>query len=32
VEVTPKMLRLRKKVLQSNRRKKGALAMVNEGE
>ena len=32
VEVTPKMLRLRKKVLQSNRRKKGALAMVTEGD
>ena len=31
VEVTPKMLRLRKKVLQSNRRKRGALATVNEG-
>ena len=32
VEVTPKMLRLRKKVLQANRRKKSALATVNEGE
>ncbi len=31
VEVTPKSLRLRKKVLQSNRRKKGALAGVTEG-
>jgi GTP-binding protein len=31
VEVTPKMLRLRKKILQSNRRKKGALASVTEG-
>src|SRR6478672_10596792 len=30
VEVTPKSLRLRKKVLQSNRRKKGALAGVTE--
>jgi len=31
VEVTPKMLRLRKKVLQSNRRKKSALTAVEEG-
>ncbi len=32
VEVTPKSLRLRKKILQSNRRKKGALAgVVEEG-
>jgi GTP-binding protein len=30
VEVTPKMLRLRKKVLQSNKRKKSALAAVEE--
>jgi GTP-binding protein len=30
VEVTPKSLRLRKKTLQSNRRKKGALAGVSE--
>jgi GTP-binding protein len=30
VEVTPKSLRLRKKVLQSNRRKKGAYAGVTE--
>jgi GTP-binding protein len=32
VEVTPKSLRLRKKILQANKRKKGALAMVGEGE
>jgi GTP-binding protein len=31
VEVTPKSLRLRKKVLQSNRRKKSAMAAVEEG-
>jgi GTP-binding protein len=31
VEVTPKTLRLRKKVLQSNRRKKSSLAAVEEG-
>src|SRR6267154_106175 len=31
VEVTPKSLRLRKKVLQANRRKKSALATVEEG-
>ena len=31
VEVTPKSLRLRKKVLQANRRKKSALAAVEEG-
>jgi len=30
VEVTPKSLRLRKKILQSNKRKKGALAGVIE--
>jgi len=30
VEVTPKSLRLRKKVLQSNKRKRGALAGVSE--
>ena len=30
VEVTPKALRLRKKVLQSNKRKRGPLAMVSE--
>jgi GTP-binding protein len=30
VEVTPKTLRLRKKVLQSNRRKKNSLAVVEE--
>jgi GTP-binding protein len=30
VEVTPKSLRLRKKILQSNKRKKGALATVEE--
>ena len=30
VEVTPKSLRLRKKVLQSNKRKRGALAGVVE--
>src|SRR5580704_12766673 len=29
-EITPKSLRLRKKILQSNRRKKGALAAVEE--
>ena len=28
VEVTPKSLRLRKKILQSNKRKKGSLAAV----
>ena len=32
VEVTPKSLRLRKKILQSNKRKKGALAAVTESE
>jgi len=31
VEVTPKSLRLRKKVLQANRRKKSSLAVVEEG-
>ena len=31
VEITPKSLRLRKKVLQSNQRKKKSLAMVEEG-
>src|SRR5213076_1398652 len=31
VEVTPKSLRLRKKVLQSNKRKKSAMATVEEG-
>jgi GTP-binding protein len=31
VEVTPKTLRLRKKVLQSNKRKKSSLAAVEEG-
>ena len=31
VEVTPKSLRLRKKTLQSNKRKKGTMAMVEEG-
>ena len=31
VEVTPKSLRLRKKVLQANKRKKSALAAVEEG-
>jgi GTP-binding protein len=31
VEITPKSLRLRKKVLQSNRRKKSAMATVEEG-
>jgi GTP-binding protein len=30
VEVTPKYLRLRKKVLQSNRRKKSSYAVVEE--
>jgi GTP-binding protein len=30
VEITPKSLRLRKKVLQSNKRKRGPLAMVQE--
>jgi GTP-binding protein len=30
VEVTPKALRLRKKVLQANRRKRGPMAMVQE--
>jgi GTP-binding protein len=29
-EITPKFLRLRKKVLQANRRKKSALATVEE--
>ena len=32
VEVTPKSLRLRKKILQSNRRKKGSMAAVTESE
>jgi GTP-binding protein len=31
VEVTPKSLRLRKKVLQSNKRKKSAMAVMEEG-
>src|SRR5437667_10560370 len=31
VEVTPKSLRLRKKVLQANKRKKRAMATVDEG-
>ncbi|MBZ5570548.1 MAG: translational GTPase TypA [Acidobacteriia bacterium] len=31
VEVTPKTLRLRKKVLQANRRKKSAMVVVEEG-
>jgi len=31
VEITPKSLRLRKKVLQANRRKKSAMAAVEEG-
>jgi GTP-binding protein len=31
VEITPKSLRLRKKVLQSNKRKKRAMATVEEG-
>ncbi len=31
VEITPKSLRLRKKVLQSNKRKRGAMAAVEEG-
>jgi GTP-binding protein len=31
VEITPKSLRLRKKVLQANRRKKSAMATVEEG-
>jgi len=30
VEVTPKSLRLRKKVLQSNKRKKSSMAVVEE--
>ena len=30
VEVTPKSLRLRKKILQSNKRKKGAMVMAEE--
>ncbi|HEY8670225.1 MAG TPA: hypothetical protein VIL63_05255, partial [Terriglobales bacterium] len=30
VEVTPKSLRLRKRVLQSNKRKRGAMATVQE--
>ena len=32
VEVTPKSLRLRKKVLQSNRRKKSNLAVMEEAK
>ena len=32
VEVTPKALRLRKKVLQSNKRKKSVAVMVEEGK
>jgi len=32
VEVTPKALRLRKKVLQSNKRKKSVAVMVEEGQ
>ncbi len=31
VEVTPKSLRLRKKILESNKRKKGSMATVEEG-
>src|SRR5207247_7640603 len=31
VEVTPKWLRLRKKVLQANKHKKGAMVAVEEG-
>ena len=31
VEVTPKSLRLRKKILQANKRKKSAMAVVEEG-
>jgi GTP-binding protein len=31
VEITPKSLRLRKKILQSNKRKRGAMAAVEEG-
>jgi GTP-binding protein len=31
VEITPKSLRLRKKILQSNRRKKSSMAVVEEG-
>src|SRR5207245_3792622 len=31
VEVTPKSLRLRKKVLQANKRKRSAMATVEEG-
>jgi len=31
VEITPKSLRLRKKVLQANKRKKSAMATVEEG-
>jgi len=31
VEVTPKSLRLRKKILQSNKRKKSSMAVVEEG-
>jgi GTP-binding protein len=31
VEITPKSLRIRKKVLQSNKRKRGAMAAVEEG-
>jgi GTP-binding protein len=32
VEITPKSLRLRKKILQSNKRKKSAKEMVEESE
>jgi GTP-binding protein len=32
VEITPKSLRLRKKVLQSNKRKKKTMETVEEGE
>ena len=31
VEITPKSLRLRKKTLQANKRKKSAMATVDEG-
>src|SRR6202790_3950082 len=31
VEITPKSLRIRKKILQSNKRKRGAMATVEEG-
>ena len=31
VEITPKSLRIRKKILQSNKRKRGAMAAVEEG-